>query len=106
MKEINTSPRLRNYINKESIIRTTLRSVNVMRCRPTLGKQADILKYINYYFETIQTPKIIVDFTSDINKPKNILEKALTKAEELLKDKITSEDQNRLVDEYLDKVVA
>jgi len=37
---------------------------------------------------------------------KDILEKALTKAEELLKDKITSEDQNRLVDEYLDKVVA
>ncbi|MFO7560752.1 MAG: ATP synthase F0 subunit B [Desulfobacterales bacterium] len=37
---------------------------------------------------------------------KDILEKALTKAETLLKDKITSEDQNRLVDEYLDKVVA
>jgi F-type H+-transporting ATPase subunit b len=37
---------------------------------------------------------------------KDILEKALTRAEELLKDKITSEDQNRLVDEYLDKVVA
>lgn len=37
---------------------------------------------------------------------KDILEKALTKAESLLKDKITSEDQNRLVDEYLDKVVA
>jgi len=37
---------------------------------------------------------------------KDILEKALIKAEELLKDKITSEDQNRLVDEYLDKVVA
>lgn len=37
---------------------------------------------------------------------KDILEKALTKAEELLKKKITSEDHNRLVDEYLDKVVA
>lgn len=36
----------------------------------------------------------------------DILEKALTKAEELVKDRITSEDQNRLVDEYLDKVVA
>ena len=36
----------------------------------------------------------------------DILEKALTKAEELVKDKITSEDQDRLVDEYLDKVVA
>jgi F-type H+-transporting ATPase subunit b len=36
----------------------------------------------------------------------DILEKALTKAEALVKDKITSEDQDRLVDEYLDKVVA
>ncbi len=35
-----------------------------------------------------------------------ILEKALKKAEELVKSKITSEDQDRLVDEYLDKVVA
>lgn len=35
-----------------------------------------------------------------------ILEKALEKAEELVKSKITSDDQDRLVDEYLDKVVA
>lgn len=35
-----------------------------------------------------------------------ILEKALARAEALLKEKITSEDQDRLVDEYLDKVVA
>ncbi len=35
-----------------------------------------------------------------------IIEKALTKAEKLVKDRITSGDQNRLVDEYLDKVVA
>ncbi|MBA4366274.1 MAG: hypothetical protein C0403_01370 [Desulfobacterium sp.] len=35
-----------------------------------------------------------------------IIEKTLTRAEKLVKDKITSEDQNRLVDEYLDKVVA
>jgi len=34
-----------------------------------------------------------------------ILEKALAKAEGLVKEKITSEDQDRLVDEYLDKVV-
>ena len=36
----------------------------------------------------------------------DILEKALTKAEELVKERITSEDQDRLVVEYLDKVVA
>lgn len=35
---------------------------------------------------------------------KDILEKALAKAEGLIKDKITSSDQDRLVDEYLDKV--
>jgi len=35
-----------------------------------------------------------------------IIEKALVRAEKLVKEKITSEDQNRLVDEYLDKVVA
>ena len=35
-----------------------------------------------------------------------ILEKALAKAEALVKDKITSDDQDRLVDDYLDKVVA
>jgi len=34
-----------------------------------------------------------------------ILEKALAKAEGLVKEKINSEDQDRLVDEYLDKVV-
>jgi F-type H+-transporting ATPase subunit b len=35
-----------------------------------------------------------------------ILEKALVKAEELLKAGITDDDQDRLVDEYLEKVVA
>jgi len=35
-----------------------------------------------------------------------ILEKALEKAEEILKDKITAKDEEKLVDEYLDKVVA
>ena len=35
----------------------------------------------------------------------DLLEKALAKAEGLVKEKITSEDQDRLVDEYLDKVV-
>ncbi len=35
-----------------------------------------------------------------------ILDKALAKAEELLKTKITDDDQERLVDEYLEKVVA
>ncbi len=35
-----------------------------------------------------------------------ILEKALGKAEEMLKAGITDEDQDRLVDEYLEKVVA
>jgi F-type H+-transporting ATPase subunit b len=41
-----------------------------------------------------------------IRLQEEVLEKALVKAEELLKDKITSDDQDRLVDEYLDKVVA
>jgi F-type H+-transporting ATPase subunit b len=35
-----------------------------------------------------------------------ILEKALEKAEELVKRKITAEDQEKLVDDYLEKVVA
>jgi F-type H+-transporting ATPase subunit b len=35
-----------------------------------------------------------------------ILEKALIRAEEMVKGKITEDDQNRLVDEYLEKVVA
>jgi F-type H+-transporting ATPase subunit b len=36
----------------------------------------------------------------------NVVEKALTRAEQLIKEKISADDQNRLVDEYLDKVVA
>jgi F-type H+-transporting ATPase subunit b len=36
----------------------------------------------------------------------DILENALVKAEELIKSKITAEDQDKLVDEYLNKVVA
>ena len=36
----------------------------------------------------------------------DILENALIKAEELIKSKITAEDQDKLVDEYLNKVVA
>jgi len=35
-----------------------------------------------------------------------ISEKALLKAEEIIKSKIMTEDQDRLVDEYLEKVVA
>jgi F-type H+-transporting ATPase subunit b len=35
-----------------------------------------------------------------------IVEKALAKAEKLIADRISDEDQGRLVDEYLDKVVA
>lgn len=37
---------------------------------------------------------------------KTITEKALAKAEEVIKQKITAEDQDRLVDDYLNKVVA
>jgi F-type H+-transporting ATPase subunit b len=36
----------------------------------------------------------------------DIFEKAMLKAEEIIKKNITADDQNRLVDEYLDKVVA
>lgn len=35
-----------------------------------------------------------------------IVEKALAKAEEIIKEKINSEDQEKMVDEYLEKVVA
>jgi F-type H+-transporting ATPase subunit b len=35
-----------------------------------------------------------------------IVEKALAKAEQIIKDRISAEDQDRLVDEYLEKVVA
>jgi F-type H+-transporting ATPase subunit b len=41
-----------------------------------------------------------------IKLKEEILEKALVKAEEMIKSKITAEDQDRLVDEYLKKVVA
>ena len=37
---------------------------------------------------------------------REIMEKALQKSEEILKDKITAKDQEKLVDEYLEKVVA
>lgn len=37
---------------------------------------------------------------------REIMEKALQKSEEILKDKITAKDQEKLVDEYLKKVVA
>ncbi len=36
----------------------------------------------------------------------NVLESALNKAEEQIKERFTSEDQDKLVDEYLEKVVA
>jgi F-type H+-transporting ATPase subunit b len=36
----------------------------------------------------------------------DVLEQALDKAEKIIKGKITTKDQKRLVDEYLDKVVA
>ncbi len=41
-----------------------------------------------------------------IELQEDILTKALERAEALVKEKMTSEDQDRLVDEYLDKVVA
>jgi len=41
-----------------------------------------------------------------IKLQEEILEKALVKAEEILKAGITDDDQDRLVDEYLEKVVA
>ena len=37
---------------------------------------------------------------------KEVVEKSLVKAEELLKQTITDKDQDKLVNEYLDKVVA
>jgi F-type H+-transporting ATPase subunit b len=37
---------------------------------------------------------------------REIMEKALQKSEEILKNKITAKDQEKLVDEYLKKVVA
>ena len=36
----------------------------------------------------------------------DIVEKALSKAEKIIADRISDADQGRLVDEYLDKVVA
>jgi len=40
-----------------------------------------------------------------LNLQADILERALVKAEKLIKSKITTDDQDRLVDEYFDKVV-
>ncbi len=37
---------------------------------------------------------------------KDVVEKALTKAEQIIKARISEKDQDRLVDEYLEKVVA
>jgi F-type H+-transporting ATPase subunit b len=37
---------------------------------------------------------------------REIFEKALTQAEELLKQKVTAQDQNKLIEDYLQKVVA
>jgi F-type H+-transporting ATPase subunit b len=37
---------------------------------------------------------------------REVVEKSLVKAEETLKKAITDQDQDKLVDEYLDKVVA
>ncbi len=37
---------------------------------------------------------------------KEILEKSLLKAEEMIREKINDQDQGKLIDEYLDKVVA
>jgi len=41
-----------------------------------------------------------------IKLQQDILEKALVNAENLIKNKITTQDQDKLVDEYLEKVVA
>ena len=50
--------------------------------------------------------KIEHEFTAAKNQLQaELLEKALAKAEGLVKERITTEDQDRLVDEYLDKVV-
>jgi F-type H+-transporting ATPase subunit b len=47
------------------------------------------------------------EFMQAKNKLKSeIVEKALAAAEEMVKGQITAEDQVKLVDEYLDKVVA
>lgn len=44
--------------------------------------------------------------TAKAKLQEDILEKALAKAEEIIRERITAEDQDRLVDEYLEKVVA
>jgi F-type H+-transporting ATPase subunit b len=41
-----------------------------------------------------------------IKLQEEILDKALVKTEEIIKNKITAQDQDKLVDEYLEKVVA
>jgi F-type H+-transporting ATPase subunit b len=60
-----------------------------------------------------ETEKLIEDYIRQGNEAKaklelqrEILEKALQKSEEILKNKITAKDQEKLVDEYLEKVVA
>lgn len=52
-------------------------------------------KNIDYEFEQAR-----------LSLQKSITEKALAKAEQIIKQQITSEDQDRLVNEYLNKVVA
>ena len=44
--------------------------------------------------------------TAKAKLKEDILEKALVKAEEIIQERITAKDQDRLVDEYLEKVVA
>lgn len=43
---------------------------------------------------------------ASVRLQEDIIEKALQKAEGLIKTKITTDDQDRLIDEYLEKVVA
>jgi F-type H+-transporting ATPase subunit b len=44
--------------------------------------------------------------TAKLKLQEEILERALAKAEEIVKSKITTKDQDRLIDEYIEKVVA
>jgi len=58
-------------------------------------------------FETQALRNVEHEFkTARAKLQEDILEKSLVKAEEIIKKRITAADQDRLIDEYLEKVVA
>ena len=89
-------------LESESIIAEYIRQGNEAKARILKEAESAAIKLEEQAKRNIQN-----EFDSAKKRlQQDIFEKALVKAEEIIKKSITAEDQNRLVDEYLDKVVA